>query len=98
VGNGKQEDKEYFISTKEELGDYLIYSSDVFKLSEIDLINLIKITLIEARSKSIGKKLLEVYRDSTKNREAITEQRLKLIGVEQNGSKEPTRKRKPNTR
>jgi len=97
MGNGKQEDKEYFISTKEELGDYLIYSSDAFKLSEIDLINLIKITLIEARSKSIGKRLLEVYRDSTKQREELTEQRLKLIGVEQNGSKEPIKKKKPNT-
>jgi len=90
-------DKEYFISTTDEKGDFLIYSSNYFKLSEIDLINLIKITLIEARSKMIGKKLLEVYRDSTTHRQEITNQRLKLIGVD-DVRKEPIRRKHPKTR
>jgi hypothetical protein len=94
----ENEDKEFFISTTDEIGDYLIYSSDIFKFSEIDLINLIKICLIEARSKAIGKKLLEVYRDSTKNRESLTKQRLNLIGVKDDGKREPIRKRKPKTK
>lgn len=94
----KIEDKEYYLSSTDEEGDFLIYESVLFKLSELDLINLIKICLIEARSKTIGKKLLEVYRDSTRHREEITEQRLNLIGVKDEGSKEPVKKRKPKTR
>ena len=60
----QEEDKTYFLSTKDERGDFLIYQSDMFKLSEIDIINLVKICLIEIRSKSIGKKILAVYRSS----------------------------------
>lgn len=97
MANGK-EDKDYFISTTDEIGDYVIYSSEAFKLSEIDLINLIKICLIEARSKAIGRRLLEVYRDSTKHREDLTERRLNLIGVSDDGKREPIKKKKPKTK
>ena len=87
-------DKEYYIATNED-GEFLIYKSEIFTLSEIDLINLIKICLIEARSKSIGKKILGVYEDSTKKRKELTQQRLKMIGVKNEGEKEPTRTKRP---
>lgn len=93
----ENEDKEFFIATTDEIGDFLIYSSDSYKLSEIDFINLIKICLIEARSKKMGKKFLEAYKDSTKYRKETTEKRLNMIGVK-NDRKDPTRKSKPNTR
>jgi len=91
------EDKEFYIATKDELGDYIVYSSSVFNLSEIDFINLIKICLIEARSKKMGRKFLDIYKDSTKYRKEITEKRLNLIGVK-NEVQEPIRKRNPNTK
>jgi hypothetical protein len=91
------DDKEFFVATKDEIGDYLIYSSSAFALSEIDFINLIKICLIEARSKKIGRKFLDVYKDSTKYREDITRKRLNLIGVKDE-DKSPTSRRNPNTR
>jgi|WetSurMetagenome_2_1015567.scaffolds.fasta_scaffold29747_3 hypothetical protein len=75
------EDVEFYLSTKDRKDGYMIYSSDSFKLSEIDLINLIKICLIEARSKIIGRKILSVYQDSTEHRKQVTIERLKLIGV-----------------
>jgi hypothetical protein len=84
-------DREYFLSTKDEKGDFLIYQSDIFKLSEIDVINLIKICLIEIRSKSIGKKILAVYRDSNQHRSEIVQEKLKLIGIMDDGISEPTR-------
>jgi hypothetical protein len=87
-------DKEYYISTIGEDGIDLIYSSDVYKLSEIDLINLIKICIVEGRSKQIGKKLMDVYLDSTKHRKKLTSERLNLIGVLENGDREPKRTRK----
>jgi len=93
----ENEDKEFYVATKDEIGDYIIYSSSAFNLSEIDFINLIKICLIEARSKKMGRKFLEVYKDSTKNRKEITEKRLNLIGVK-NERKKPSRVTKPNTR
>jgi hypothetical protein len=75
-----EEELEYYLATKEGK-DFVVYCSEPFKLSEIDLINLIKICVIEARSKIIGKKLLLVYRDSTQHREEITKSRLKMIGI-----------------
>ena len=93
----KDEDKEYYISTKDEDGDFLIYQSEAYRISEIDLINLIKITLIEARSNTIGRKLLEVYRDSTHERKEVTEKRLDLIGVK-NGKEKPIKTEISHTR
>jgi hypothetical protein len=94
----EKEDKEYFIATKDEKSEVLVYASESFRLSEVDLINLIKICLIEARSKAIGKKILAVYRDSTEHRKQITQERLKLIGVNDNGDQKPTKPKKPTLR
>lgn len=82
-------DQEYYLSTKDTRGDFLIYKSDMFKLSEIDLINLIKICLIEIRSKSIGKKLLAVYRDSNEHQKEIAKAKLKMIGITDDGETHP---------
>jgi hypothetical protein len=76
-------DKEFFFATKDEKNEIIIYASEPFKLSEIDLINLIKVCLIEARNKTIGRKILAIYRDSTIQRQSITNKRLELIGVKE---------------
>lgn len=85
-----QEDKYFYICTlnSDKPDDYLIYCSDTFRLSEIDLINLIKICMIEARNKTVGKKLLDIYRDSTNERIAITEERLSKIGIHNDNDRE----------
>lgn len=84
-------EKEYYLATKDEHDDFLIYASDIFKLSEIDIINLVKICLIEIRSKSIGKKLLAVYRDSNEHRKHIVNEKLKLIGISEEADSNPTK-------
>jgi hypothetical protein len=94
IKNG--DDMEYYFTTKDEQNGFLVYASDMFKLSEIDIINLIKICLIEARSKSIGKKILSVYRDSTTHRQVVTNERLKLIGIDEQEGTEPIKFKKPN--
>lgn len=93
-----EKDKEFFLATRDKIGDYLIYSSEAYSLSEVDLINLIKICLVERRSIAIGRKLVEVYRDGTKEREDITEQRLNIIGVKDDGKREPTKRANPKTK
>lgn len=86
---------EYYLSIREGK-DYIVYESYPYRLEEIDLINLIKICLVEERSKSIGKRLLEVYRDSTKHREEITIEKLKRMGINlDNEKKQPKTIRKP---
>ena len=70
-------EKEYFLSTLDERGDLLVYQSDKFKLSEFDIINLVKICLIERRNILIGKKILDVYRDSTDFKEEEVREKLK---------------------
>ena len=93
ITNG--EELEYYISTKVEKNEFLIYTSEPFKLSEIDLINLIKVCLIEARNKTIGKKLLAIYRDSTTKRPHITKERLELIGIKEEEMPNPYKSKKP---
>lgn len=79
----ENEFQEFYIAVKNK-NDYTVYATEPFKLSEIEIINLIKICILEARSKSIGKKILAIYEDSTDNRKELTEQRLKSIGIEKN--------------
>jgi hypothetical protein len=89
------QDKDYYVATKDEKGIDIIYSSGAYKLSEIDLINLIKICLVEERSKSIGRRLLEAYKDSTQHRAVETQKKLNQIGIKDNGNREPTKARNP---
>lgn len=84
------EEKFYYIATKNDKGKYLVYETESFRLSEIDIINLIKICIIEARSKAIGRKILNIYRDSSETNMKEAEKKLNMIGI--NNEKE-----KPNT-
>jgi hypothetical protein len=88
----QNKDQDYFVSTKDEKGDFIIYESEGFRLDEIDFINLIKICLIEKRNMGVGRKLLEVYRDSTQHKKEIADDRLKRIGLPENSK--PTTARK----
>lgn len=80
-------DKDYYVATLGEDGKFVVYQSEKFKLSEIDLINLIKVCLVEERNKRIGRKLLDAYKDSTEHRPIITQQRLTQIGLAEQNSK-----------
>jgi hypothetical protein len=87
--------QEFFIAIKmKNKNDFVVYTSESFKLSELDIINLIKICIIEARSKIIGRKLLSIYEDSTKDRKDITEERLKKIGIIKNETANQTTMRR----
>lgn len=90
----KMKDKEFYIATRN--GEFVIYTSERFKLTEIELLNLIKINFVQGRSKAIGRKFLRVYRDCTRNRKEVTEKKLKMIGVR--NDKEPIKKKKPKTK
>jgi len=87
-------DFEFFICTQDGKGGFLIYDSEAYRLSEIDLINLIKICIVEKRNMGVGRQLLEVYRDSTAHRKEITEERLTHIGIEKIKNDKPTTARK----
>jgi hypothetical protein len=100
INNVKNEEEifqEFFIATKSPKfkGEFVVYASDPFKLSEIDIINLIKICIMEARSKAIGKKILAIYEDSTDYRKEITKQRLKYIGIEPDEKPTRTNRKSP---
>lgn len=94
--NGKnkeivEENKEYYIATKEGNKNVdLIYSSDLYKFSEIEIINLIRLCIVDRRHIGIGNKLLSIYRDSTMHRAKLTNERLQKIGINMN-NEEPTK-------
>lgn len=85
-----EDQQDYFISIIDNKG-YLMYSSEDFRITELEMLNLIKICLINGRSKIIGKKLLEIYKDSTKDRQDLTLERLNLIGIKNEERDKPTR-------
>ena len=89
----RTDDKDFFLTTIDENGKFLIYTSDIFKLSEFDVLNLIKICMIEARSKTIGRKLLEVYKDSTEYKKNVTKERLTKLGINYDETKPVIRKK-----
>jgi hypothetical protein len=93
--NEKTEKKEFYLSTIDQENDYLIYQSKPFKLTELDILNLIRLCLVERRSKRIGRKFLKVYRDSTEHRKELTRKRLNEIGVETN-EREPKKEEEKN--
>jgi len=75
--------EEFYLSVKmKNKNEYIVYTSEPYKLSEIDIINLIKICLVEERSKIIGRKFLSMYEDSTSDRKNITQERLRKLGLE----------------
>lgn len=86
-------EKEYYLSHFDK--GLVYYKSDIYKLSECELLALIKICIVERRNVKIGKKILAVYRDSTADRIALSEQKLKSYGVKINDEK-PEFKRKAN--
>ena len=80
-------DQVFCIATLGENEQYVIYNSRNFKLSEIDMLSLIKMLIVERRSKLIGEKLLRVYQDSTAHRQQITLDRLRKIGIDKEDEK-----------
>lgn len=89
----ENKDMEFYIAIENEFGD-IIYKSNDYKLGEMEFLNLIKICFVEERSKWIGRRLMAIYRDCTKERDELTIKRLSNIGVKINGTAEPTKTRK----
>lgn len=85
-----ENEKEYYLSTVDDKKMTWIYDSEQYKFSEIDILNLIKILVVEARSKFIGEKILEVYRDSSKNHQ----EKLTKIGIIHEENAKPRRETK----
>lgn len=75
--------KEFYLATKNKK-EFLIYQSDNFKFSELDILLLLKICMIEKRSKKIGRKILNIYKDATQDRLDLTLERLEAIGIKEN--------------
>lgn len=79
---------DFYIAIIDEDGKDLIYSSEGYKISEVELLQLIKILYKDRRAKSIGRKILDVYKDSTLNRKKLTEERLNRMGIAELSNKE----------
>lgn len=91
-------DKEYYISTKNEKNGFIVYTSDSYKFSELDLLNLIKMCIIDKRSRILGRRILLVYEDSTEERKNITRERLKRMGLYNEREKQTTIRKNSKTR
>lgn len=89
-----EEEQEYYfaIHDREKKLGFIVYASDGFKLSEIDIINLIKILLVERRSRDIGRRILAMYKDANDHNEETIE-KLKRIGIKENEKIEPIKSR-----
>lgn len=97
-------EKDYFVAIRDEKQkDFIVYATDPYKLSELDLLNLIKICIIEGRAKGIGRKLLDVYndileREGTEKEKLEGLRKLEMMGIKHNGKREPTKSGKSRER
>lgn len=89
-----EKDFEYYICLIGSDEKYTIYDSDTYKLTEFDILSIIKMCLTERRNRVIGRKLLAMYEDSTQHRISLSHQRLHTIGVTLNGRTKTTKGRK----
>lgn len=80
--------EEYYLSSKKD-GIYHVYESKEYKLSVMEVLNLIKICVKERRSIIIGNKLLNIY---LKDCENIIDAQKKLdkIGIKNGRNKATT--------
>lgn len=90
-----EEEQEYYFAIRdhEKKSGFIIYASEGFRLSEIDIINLIKILLIERRSRDIGRRILAMYKDANEHRLEETIEKLKKIGIKEDEKIEPVKSR-----
>lgn len=90
MSNGKEEVKEidYFLATKYGERDFMVFcKQEQFILTEQELLNLIKICLVNKRAIEIGKKLLAIYETSYEEYKDIALKKLIQIGVIQKDEK-----------
>ena len=82
--------KYYYIAVEDEERGFghLIYKNEKFRISEMEMIKLIKILLVDRRFVSLGQKILDVFNDSTGYSE-LTLEKLKEIGLEYKQENEP---------
>lgn len=68
----------FYLSTLNDKKKPTIYISEKYRLTEIDVLTLIKICVNEKRNLRLGYKILEVYKDATNGK---GKEKLKLIGI-----------------
>ena len=76
-----QNEQTYYFTTKVG-NDTIVYCSSKYSISELEIIQLIRLLYIQQRNKKLGEKILEMYRDSTKHKEDAVKENLKRIGIE----------------
>jgi hypothetical protein len=80
--NGKNEMLFFLaIRDKKKKGNFVVYTSEEYKLTEQDLIDIIKILYVNKRAVTLGRKIMAVYFDCTDYSPA-TYENLAKIGVE----------------
>jgi hypothetical protein len=92
-----EKEKEFaeFYLAIDEGKDVIIYRSEKFALTTIDLINLIKICLVQRRAVDLGKKILAVFLDTEKDKKR-TYEILNNIGLKIQEDKPDTIKKTKN--
>lgn len=71
----------FFLAITSNNDRFTVYTSEHYKLTELDLLNLIRLCFIEGRSKAIGRKILDVYLDATEHKKEEAINKLKKIGL-----------------
>ena len=92
--------KDFYFAIKDYDGKYLIYQSENYRFSELDILNLIKLCILERRSVYLGKKILSIYEDSTSSnpsRMKLSKERLKNLGLLKENEK-PTKSKHTKTK
>jgi hypothetical protein len=72
----------FFLSTRYSDGEEVYYASDNYNFTELDIINLIRLLVVDRRNRNLGNKILAVYRNATEHKKEETENTLKKLGID----------------
>ena len=72
----------FFLSTKIEGSRNVSYISEKYRISELEIFHLIRLLYTERRNRTLGTKILEIYRDATEHKKQEVDNKLKKIGID----------------
>jgi hypothetical protein len=75
-------DQFFFLSTRTEKKRDICYTSEKYRISELEIFHLIRLLYTERRNRTLGNKILEIYRDATEHRKQEVDEKLKKIGID----------------
>jgi hypothetical protein len=87
------EETKYFYIAIDEGNDLVYFGSELVRLEEFEILQMIKEFKVRKRNKKLGDKIIKIYLEATHNRLELSRERLRKLGIQIDDGK-PTKTRR----